>query len=76
MEFLVSILILVVLYVLYKKTKDNKVSGSNKNIIYVLDSLHDFAVRDWEQKNIDHGLYKILNGPEVYQEAFHMGLFL
>jgi hypothetical protein len=47
----------------------------NKNIIYVLDRLHDFAVRDWSHKKIDFDLYKILNSPEVYQEAIHMGLY-
>ena len=50
-------------------------SKNNKNIIYVLDRLHDFAVRDWSHKNIDFNLYKILNSPEVYQEAIHMGLY-
>jgi len=50
-------------------------SKNNKNIIYVLDRLHDFAVRDWSHKNIDFNLYKILNSPEVYQEAIHTGLY-
>ncbi|NQV88231.1 MAG: hypothetical protein HQ402_01575 [Parcubacteria group bacterium] len=52
-----------------------KNSKDNKNIIYVLDRLHDFAVRDWKHKNIDFNLYKVLNSPEVYQEAIHMGLY-
>lgn len=47
----------------------------HKNIIYVLDRLHDFAVRDWSHKKIDFNLYKILNSPEVYQEAIHVGLY-
>jgi len=50
------------------------VNNDNKRIIYVLDRLHDFAVRDWSHKNIDFKLYALLNSPKVYQEAFHIGL--
>ena len=57
---------------LFNFQKNNK---DYKNIIYVLDRLHDFAVRDLIHKNIDFNLYKILNTPEVYQEAIHMGLY-
>jgi hypothetical protein len=52
-----------------------KNSSNNKTIIYVLDRLLDFSVRDWGNKNIDKNLYKILNGPEVYQEIIHMGVY-
>lgn len=48
---------------------------NNKNILYVVDRLLDFAVRDWSGKKIDHKLYQILNRSDVYQEAIHMGLY-
>lgn len=51
-----------------------RANKDNKRIIYVLDRLHDFAVRDWSHKNIDFDLYAILNSPKVYQEAMHIGL--
>lgn len=53
----------------------NHNSKDYKNIISVLDRLHDFAVRDWSHKNIDFNLYKILNSAKVYQEAIHMGIY-
>lgn len=57
---------------LFNFLKNNK---DHKNIIYVLDRLHDFTVRDWNHKNIDFNLYKMLNSPEVYHEAIHTGLY-
>ncbi len=55
----------------------NKNSTNNKNIIYVLDRLLQIAI-DGEaihkSRNIDLGLYNLLNSLEINQEIIHLGL--